>query len=331
VRKTGGRAGYGADQVDKCDPWHVGKRPSFIETATNRLSFLVDEQGFIGPETEKDIFVPGISKVRYHRNDTTIEVVHVVGYMGENYVETRCREPGEDAQGDWTQLGRNTTHTGYQLRRALTSKPKRSAPDWASVSRAVDGSCRARCVPDRPANDGNLWSLTGSPIHRFTCIRTDPATAQTDLTRKYTSAGRAAAARRTLPRVRWWAIAMTGIEASTSPPLLPRWFGPRASPDDPAVSALIDRVAQGAGWADIGGGFNLNVRIDAEPPVVLRVHRPWVRRGRVAGLRRLRERLQRTQVRVARPIRISGCDLLRVGDRWAEIEEFIGHIQPPAG
>jgi Ser/Thr protein kinase RdoA (MazF antagonist) len=171
--EDGGRAGYGADQVDKCDPWHVGKRPLFIETATNRLSFLMDEQGFIGPET--------------------------------------------------------------------------------------------------------------------------------------------------------------GIEASTSPPPLPRWFGPRASPDDPAVSALIDRVARGAGWADIGGGFNLNVRIDAEPPVVLRVHRPWVRRGRVAGLRRLRERLQRTQVRVARPIRISGCDLLRVGDRWAEIEEFIGHVQPPAG
>jgi Ser/Thr protein kinase RdoA (MazF antagonist) len=124
---------------------------------------------------------------------------------------------------------------------------------------------------------------------------------------------------------------MTGIEASTSPPPLPRWFGPRASPDDPAVSALIARVARGAGWADIGGGFNLNVRIDAEPPVVLRVHRPWVRRGRVAGLRRLRERLQRTQVRVARPIRISGCDLLRVADRWAEIEEFIDHVQPPAG
>src|ERR1043165_1765878 len=76
---------------------------------------------------------------------------------------------------------------------------------------------------------------------------------------------------------------MTGIEASTSPAALPRWFGPRASPDDPAVSALIDRVAREAGWADIGGGFNLNLRIDAEPPVVLRVHRPWARRGRVAG------------------------------------------------
>src|SRR3954467_15076889 len=123
---------------------------------------------------------------------------------------------------------------------------------------------------------------------------------------------------------------MTRIEASTSPAALPRWFGPRASPDDPPVSALIDRVACGAGWADIGGGFNLNLRIDAEPPVVLRVHRPWVRRGRVAGLRRLRERLQRTHVRGARPIPISGCDLLRVAARWAELEEFIDHVQPHA-
>jgi hypothetical protein len=124
---------------------------------------------------------------------------------------------------------------------------------------------------------------------------------------------------------------MTGSEGSTSPPPLPRWFGPRATADDPAVSALIDRVARGAGWADIGGGFNLNVRIDAEPPLLLRVHRPWVRRGRVAGLRRLRERLQPTQVRVARPIRISGRDLLRVAGRWAELEEFIDHVHPRAG
>src|SRR6185312_5584918 len=125
-------------------------------------------------------------------------------------------------------------------------------------------------------------------------------------------------------------IPMPEMETLASPPALPRWFGPRASPDDPAVSALIDRVARGAGWADIGGSFNLNVRVDAEPPVVLRVHRPWVTRGRVAGLRRLRERLQRTQVRVARPIRMFGSDLVRVTDRWAELEEFIDHLQPPA-
>jgi len=97
----------------------VGKRPQFIETATNRLRFLVDDQGFLGPETEKDKFVPGISTVRYHRNDMTIEVVHVVGPMGETYVETRCRRETDNEQGDLTHLVRNTTHTGYQLRRAL--------------------------------------------------------------------------------------------------------------------------------------------------------------------------------------------------------------------
>src|SRR6478735_3584466 len=62
--------------------------------------------------------------------------------------------------------------------------------------------------------------------------------------------------RKTFPRVRWWAIAMTGVEASTSPSGLPRWFGPRASADDPAVAALIARVARESEWADIGGAFN---------------------------------------------------------------------------
>src|ERR1700749_3681258 len=114
---------------------------------------------------------------------------------------------------------------------------------------------------------------------------------------------------------------MNGIDVPA--PALPGWFGPRASADDPAVSALIARVARGAGWADIGGAFNLNLRIDAEPPLVLRVHRPWVRRDRVAGLRRLRERLQRTHVRVARPVPIFGRDLLRGADRWGELEEFV--------
>ncbi len=123
---------------------------------------------------------------------------------------------------------------------------------------------------------------------------------------------------------------MVGVDASPSVPPLPRWFGPRSNPDDPAVSALIDRLTREAGWVDLGGSFNLNVRIDAEPPVVLRVHRPWVHRGRVAGLRRLRERLQRTRVHVARPVRASGRDLVRVAGRWAELEEFIDHVQPRA-
>jgi hypothetical protein len=98
----------------------VGKRPSFIEVATSRLAFLVDEQGFSGPETIKwpSQPFPAVTRLRYHRNDIIIEVAHVVAYMGENYVETRCRR-NDDEESGWIELSRNTTHTGYQLRRAL--------------------------------------------------------------------------------------------------------------------------------------------------------------------------------------------------------------------
>src|SRR5260370_2091129 len=99
-------------------------------------------------------------------------------------------------------------------------------------------------------------------------------------------------------------IPMPEMEASASPPALPRWFGPRASPDDPAVSALIDRVARGAGWADIGGGFKLNLRIDAEPPVGLRVYTPRGRPGRVPGHRPLPATLPPTHVPAPPPVPI---------------------------
>jgi hypothetical protein len=98
----------------------VGKRPSFIEQAASRLSFLVDDQGFAGPETTEwpQQPFPAVTRLRYHRSDITIEVAHVVGYMGENYVETRCRQRS-DEQGGWIGMGSNTTHTGYRLRRAI--------------------------------------------------------------------------------------------------------------------------------------------------------------------------------------------------------------------
>jgi len=49
----------------------------------------------------------------------SIEVTHVVDFMGENYVQARCRRREACGHGDWTEVGRNTTHTGYQLRHAL--------------------------------------------------------------------------------------------------------------------------------------------------------------------------------------------------------------------
>lgn len=84
------------------------------------MRFLHDDQGFDGPEIEGPWDrIPAITRVRYHRNDLIIEVSHVVGFMGENYVETRCLHKGGGGHGDWIALGNNTTRTGYQLRRAL--------------------------------------------------------------------------------------------------------------------------------------------------------------------------------------------------------------------
>lgn len=113
--------------------------------------------------------------------------------------------------------------------------------------------------------------------------------------------------------------------AAPAAPALPGWWRPRASADDPAVTALVERVAPTTPRTDLGGGFNLNLRLDFDPPAVLRVHRPWVPRWRIAGLRRLRERLRSAGSNVARPIPVLGRDVIRVGDRWAELEEFVPH------
>lgn len=83
------------------------------------MSFLHDH-GFAEPEIEQPWDrIPAIARVRYSSNDMTIEVSHVVGFMGENYVETRCRRTDRNGRDDWMQLGSNTTHTGYRLWRAL--------------------------------------------------------------------------------------------------------------------------------------------------------------------------------------------------------------------
>ena len=88
--------------------------------AADRLNFLHDEQGFAEPEIEPAWDrVPAIARVRYRRSDITIEVSHILGFMGENHVDARSRHLHGDGRGDWLALARITTHTGYQLRRAL--------------------------------------------------------------------------------------------------------------------------------------------------------------------------------------------------------------------
>jgi hypothetical protein len=84
------------------------------------MRFLADEHGFAGPEIVHPWDrIPAITHVSYTRSDITIEIIHVVGFMGENYVETLYRRADGDGEEAWTRLGNNTTRTGYQLRRAV--------------------------------------------------------------------------------------------------------------------------------------------------------------------------------------------------------------------
>ena len=118
--------------------------------------------------------------------------------------------------------------------------------------------------------------------------------------------------------------------ALMSPPSLPCWFGPRASPDDPAVAALIHRVAAGLD----GQTSAVDSTSTCGLTLCRRLSSQFTGPGSAVGESRdcgAFGRLQPTQVRVARPIRIFGCDLLRVADRWAETEEFIDHVQPRGG
>jgi len=87
------------------------KRPSFMELAPDCLRFLVEDQGFTGPELlPPGDRIPAIGHVRYHRSDMTIEILHVVGFMGENYVQTQYRMAGSSDR-DWIKLGSNTPQT----------------------------------------------------------------------------------------------------------------------------------------------------------------------------------------------------------------------------
>ena len=115
--------------------------------------------------------------------------------------------------------------------------------------------------------------------------------------------------RRTLRRVRWRAVAVTGFEASSSAPALPRWFGPRASPDDPAVSALIasGTPCPGTGPSSISGGWPKRRRGTFEPcspAATHRMHECDDRGHRGAGLYQIHEHssdIQRPTMHHAHP------------------------------
>ena len=97
------------------------RRKTFVAEATSRLAFLCDEYGFIGPVVsgQQDDY-PLVMWVSYHRADLDVEERLVLSYGGEEYVTVAVVHPGADrAPARRTEIGADTAHTGFQLRRAL--------------------------------------------------------------------------------------------------------------------------------------------------------------------------------------------------------------------
>ena len=98
----------------------------------------------------------------------------------------------------------------------------------------------------------------------------------------------------------------------------------RPSPTRADVRALIEEVTPGTSTTDLGGHLSLNLRLHSAD-LVIRVHQPFVSRRRILALRELRRHLAEDGLVVAEPRPISGVELRRCGDGWAEVETYIPH------
>lgn len=96
------------------------RRTTFVDEATSRLEFLIQEHGFAGPEVTRGSDYPLLIRVSYHRGDLDVEVSLVLSYGGEEYVTTDVvySSPASGA-ATRARVCESTAHTGFQMRRAL--------------------------------------------------------------------------------------------------------------------------------------------------------------------------------------------------------------------
>jgi Ser/Thr protein kinase RdoA (MazF antagonist) len=120
-----------------------------------------------------------------------------------------------------------------------------------------------------------------------------------------------------------------GIIARMSATMPQRWTDdPEPAGDDPAIRRLVADIAPGVRPIDLGGTFSLNLHLPG-PGLVLRVHRSFDSYRRVTAVRQLRRRLLDADLRTARPLTWHGHEAVRVGGRWAELEEHVPHRSLP--
>lgn len=116
-------------------------------------------------------------------------------------------------------------------------------------------------------------------------------------------------------------------------PQMLAWREDPADPDrpilhNPDVQRLATEIAPGSRATDLGGTFSLNVGLDPSG-LVLRVHQPFVTRRRLLAVQEVRRRLAEGGLVVPVPLPWRGSTVFRCGSRWAELEAYVPHEQPP--
>ncbi|NGN70193.1 hypothetical protein G5C51_40710 [Streptomyces sp. A7024] len=94
---------------------------TFAAEAASRMDAALGGLGFTGPEVNQGHNTyPLVITVRYHRSDVSLKISLILTYAGEEYVSTTLQEHREAPQkARRVEVGTNTAHTGYQMRRAL--------------------------------------------------------------------------------------------------------------------------------------------------------------------------------------------------------------------
>ena len=108
---------------------------------------------------------------------------------------------------------------------------------------------------------------------------------------------------------------------------IPFEIGPRATLTEALVEAVVKRFELGkvSAFRDMGGAFNLNVRIHTFTGVyVVRVYRPWVSSERLACLHRVKRIMWDAGFPVPIPLgMVSGDEIGFYPNRWIEVEPWV--------
>ncbi|MEM7030507.1 MAG: phosphotransferase [Chloroflexota bacterium] len=98
--------------------------------------------------------------------------------------------------------------------------------------------------------------------------------------------------------------------------------------DHPSAQRLAAEISPDSQPVDLGGVMSLNIWLNANN-TVLRIHQPSMSKRRILALQMVRLRLMERGLTLPLPLPWHGKTVVRCGDRWAELDEYIPNTRLP--